>query len=174
MSWSKCFQKCFGRKYFIWPLASFACGIKYHIPKCKQSKGFHAHSQKHASFSDSWKCPGQSTSRNRMTAFVVRSSGKCCRSTVLTIACYLPPSHCLPAQTFVSVSRELKSQPFTVCVGLLRPSCTCTQCERRCYVVTKRELSNPAKLSVFKSVFVPILTYGHESWFMTENISSQV
>ena len=30
-------------------------------------------------------------------------------------------------------------------------------------VVTKRELSNTAKLSVFKSVFVPILTYGHES-----------
>jgi len=29
--------------------------------------------------------------------------------------------------------------------------------------VTKRELSNNAKLSVFKSVFVPILTYGHES-----------
>jgi len=31
-------------------------------------------------------------------------------------------------------------------------------------VATKRELSNTAKLSVFKSVFVPILTYGHESW----------
>jgi len=31
-------------------------------------------------------------------------------------------------------------------------------------VFTKRELSNTAKLSVFKPVFVPILTYGHESW----------
>jgi len=31
-------------------------------------------------------------------------------------------------------------------------------------VVTKRELSNTVKLSVFKSIFVPILTYGHESW----------
>jgi len=41
-------------------------------------------------------------------------------------------------------------------------------------VVTKRELSNTAKLSVFKSVFVPILTYGHESWVMTEKILSQV
>jgi len=35
-------------------------------------------------------------------------------------------------------------------------------------VVTKLELSNTAKLSVFKSVFVPILTYGRESWAMTE------
>jgi len=32
-----------------------------------------------------------------------------------------------------------------------------------CSVVTKRELSKNAKLSVFKSVFVPILTCGHES-----------
>jgi len=39
-------------------------------------------------------------------------------------------------------------------------------------VVTKRELSNTAKLSVFKSVFIPILTYGHESWVKTENIIS--
>ena len=41
-------------------------------------------------------------------------------------------------------------------------------------VVTKRELSNIAKLSVFKSVFVPILTYGHEFWIMTERILTQV
>jgi len=34
-------------------------------------------------------------------------------------------------------------------------------------VVTKRELSNTTKLSVFKSVFVPILTYGHQPWVMT-------
>ena len=39
-------------------------------------------------------------------------------------------------------------------------------------VVTKRELSNTAELSVFKSVFVPILTYGDESWVMTEKIIS--
>ena len=31
-------------------------------------------------------------------------------------------------------------------------------------VVLKRELSRMAKLSVFKSIFVPMLTYGHESW----------
>ena len=30
-------------------------------------------------------------------------------------------------------------------------------------VVMKRELSKKAKLSIFKAVFVPILTYGHES-----------
>ena len=41
-------------------------------------------------------------------------------------------------------------------------------------VAPKRELSNTAKLSVFKSIFVPILTYGHESWEMTEIILAQV
>jgi len=35
-------------------------------------------------------------------------------------------------------------------------------------VITKSELSDTAKPSVFKSVFVPILTYGHESWGMNE------
>jgi len=28
--------------------------------------------------------------------------------------------------------------------------------------------SNTAKLSVFESVFVPILAYGHESWVMND------
>ena len=42
------------------------------------------------------------------------------------------------------------------------------------YVVTKQELSNTAKLSVFKSVSVQILTYGYESWAMTQIILSQV
>jgi len=41
-------------------------------------------------------------------------------------------------------------------------------------VVTKWELSNTAKLSVFKSVFVPIHTDRHESWVMTERVQSQV
>ena len=31
-------------------------------------------------------------------------------------------------------------------------------------VVMKRELSEKAKLAVFHSIFVPIFTYGHESW----------
>ena len=38
----------------------------------------------------------------------------------------------------------------------------------------KRELSKKAKLSIFKAVFVPILTYGHESWVMSERMRSQV
>jgi len=41
-------------------------------------------------------------------------------------------------------------------------------------VVTKRELSNTAKLQVFELVFVPILIYGHESGVMTERILIQV
>ena len=41
-------------------------------------------------------------------------------------------------------------------------------------VVTKRELSNNAKLSAFKSAFVPILTLGHESWVTIEKILFQV
>ena len=41
-------------------------------------------------------------------------------------------------------------------------------------VVMKQELSKKAKLSIFKAVFVPILTYGHESWVMTERVRSHV
>ena len=41
-------------------------------------------------------------------------------------------------------------------------------------VVIKRELSKKAKLSIFKAVFVPILTYDYESWVMTEGVRSQV
>ena len=42
------------------------------------------------------------------------------------------------------------------------------------WVVMKRELSKKAKLSIFKAVFVPILTYGHASWVMTKRVRSQV
>ena len=41
-------------------------------------------------------------------------------------------------------------------------------------VVMKRELSKKAKLSIFQAVFVPILTYDHESWGVTERVRSQV
>jgi len=41
-------------------------------------------------------------------------------------------------------------------------------------VITKRELSNTAKLPVFKSIFVPIFIYGHECCVMTKRTSSQV
>ena len=43
-----------------------------------------------------------------------------------------------------------------------------------CSVVMKQELSKKAKLSIFKAVFVPILTYVHESWVMTKRMRSQV
>ena len=35
-------------------------------------------------------------------------------------------------------------------------------------VVTKRELSQKAKLFVYRAIFVPTLNYGHEVCFMTE------
>ena len=41
-------------------------------------------------------------------------------------------------------------------------------------VVMKFQSSKKAKLSIFKTVFVPILTYGHESLIMTERVRSQV
>ena len=41
-------------------------------------------------------------------------------------------------------------------------------------VVLKQELCTKAKLSIFRSVFVPILTYGHECWVMTERVRSRV
>jgi len=41
-------------------------------------------------------------------------------------------------------------------------------------VVTKLKLSNTAKLSVFKSVFVPIIIYGHEIFVMAIRVLSQV
>ena len=40
-------------------------------------------------------------------------------------------------------------------------------------VIMKRELSKKAKLSIFRTVFVPILTYVHESWVMTQRVRSQ-
>ena len=40
--------------------------------------------------------------------------------------------------------------------------------------VVKRELSRKAKLSVYRSIFVPTLIYGHKFWVVTETISSQV
>ena len=45
--------------------------------------------------------------------------------------------------------------------------------ELYCSVVAKKELSKNAKLSVFRSVFVPILACGHEPWVTTERILSK-
>ncbi|KAK0146684.1 Craniofacial development protein 2 [Merluccius polli] len=41
-------------------------------------------------------------------------------------------------------------------------------------VVVKRELSRKAKLSMYQSIYVPALTYGHELWVMTERTRSRV
>ena len=41
-------------------------------------------------------------------------------------------------------------------------------------IVTKRELSQKAKLSIYRSMFVPTLSYGHESWVMTERTRSRI
>ena len=40
-------------------------------------------------------------------------------------------------------------------------------------VVLKRELCTKAQLSIFRSVYVPILTYGHECWIMIEIVRSR-
>ena len=41
-------------------------------------------------------------------------------------------------------------------------------------VVLKRKLCTKVKLSIFRSVYVPILTYGHECWIMNEKVRSRV
>ncbi|KAK0148960.1 hypothetical protein N1851_010644 [Merluccius polli] len=38
----------------------------------------------------------------------------------------------------------------------------------------KRELSRKAKLSIYQSIYVPALTYGHELWVITERTRSRV
>jgi len=45
--------------------------------------------------------------------------------------------------------------------------------ELYCSVVSKQELTKTAKFSVFKSLFTPILTCGHESYVTTERILSK-
>ncbi|CAM1320037.1 Uncharacterised protein r2_g2845 [Pycnogonum litorale] len=47
-------------------------------------------------------------------------------------------------------------------------------CQLRRSVQLRCELGVKAKLTVFKSVFVPILTYGHKPWVMTERTRSQI
>ncbi|KAI3363640.1 hypothetical protein L3Q82_001272 [Scortum barcoo] len=39
-------------------------------------------------------------------------------------------------------------------------------------VVVKKELSRKAKLSIYRSIYAPTLTYGHELWVMTERTRS--
>ena len=39
-------------------------------------------------------------------------------------------------------------------------------------LILRHKLSKKAKLLVFKSIFIYILTYGHEYWVMTERVRS--
>ncbi|KAL7846506.1 hypothetical protein SRHO_G00214860 [Serrasalmus rhombeus] len=41
-------------------------------------------------------------------------------------------------------------------------------------VVVKKELSHKARLSIYWSIYVPTLTYGHELWVMTERTRSRI
>ncbi|CAJ1054134.1 hypothetical protein NQD34_011086 [Xyrichtys novacula] len=41
-------------------------------------------------------------------------------------------------------------------------------------VVVKKELSRKERLWIYRSIYVPILTYGHELWVMTERTRSQI
>ncbi|KAK3549179.1 hypothetical protein QTP70_033971 [Hemibagrus guttatus] len=41
-------------------------------------------------------------------------------------------------------------------------------------VVVKKELSRKAKLSIYQSIYVPTLTYGHELWVMTERVRFRI
>ncbi|GAB0098908.1 hypothetical protein DMENIID0001_147150 [Sergentomyia squamirostris] len=41
-------------------------------------------------------------------------------------------------------------------------------------VVRKAELGRKAKMSVYQAVYVPVLTYGHDIWVMTERIRSRL
>lgn len=41
-------------------------------------------------------------------------------------------------------------------------------------IVVKRELSQKAKLSIYRSIYIPTLTYGHELWVVTERMRSRV
>ena len=41
-------------------------------------------------------------------------------------------------------------------------------------IVLKRELSQKAKLSIYRSIYIPTFTYGHEFWVMTKKMRSQI
>ena len=38
----------------------------------------------------------------------------------------------------------------------------------------KKELSQKAKLSIYRSIYIPTLTYGHELWVVTERMRSRI
>ena len=40
--------------------------------------------------------------------------------------------------------------------------------------MVKKELSQKAKLSLYQSIYVPALTYGHRLWIVTERMRSRI
>ena len=67
------------------------------------------------------------------------------------------------------LSDDIQDNKLDTCIG----KASAAMRQRYRSVVLKRELCTKAKLSVFRSVFVPILTYGHECWVMTEIVRSE-
>ena len=67
--------------------------------------------------------------------------------------------------TFSSDVRQ--DNELDTCVG----KASAVMCKLYQSVVLKQELCTKAKLSVFRSVFVPILSYGHECWVMTKRVN---
>ncbi len=41
-------------------------------------------------------------------------------------------------------------------------------------IMVKKELSQKAKLSIYQSIYVPALTYGHELWVVTERMRLRI
>ncbi|TWW64250.1 hypothetical protein D4764_03G0012580 [Takifugu flavidus] len=41
-------------------------------------------------------------------------------------------------------------------------------------IVVKRELSRKARLSIYRLIYIPVLTYGHQRWVMTERMRSRI
>ena len=70
--------------------------------------------------------------------------------------------------SFTSDGRQ--NRELDICIG--KASAEMRQLHRS--VVLKRKLCTKAKLSIFKSVYAPILTYGHECWIMNEKARSRV
>ncbi|KAI3351351.1 hypothetical protein L3Q82_005898 [Scortum barcoo] len=60
-------------------------------------------------------------------------------------------------------------------IGALRIACAASVVYRKLVtVVVKKELSRKAKLSIYQSIYVPTLTYGHELWVITERTRSRI
>ena len=70
--------------------------------------------------------------------------------------------------SFTSDGRQ--TSKLKMCIG----QASAIMRQLRLSVVLKRELCTDAKLSIFRPVYVPILTYGHQCWIMNEKVTSPV